>query len=164
MQNPYGTPMPANNNLIIINHDADASNMGMGDPNTLDTVNKVVMDVNIAQSFGAFFFNTQDPYYLEHKNTPRKIPNSDHWVVLGFNLYLFISLAVGAALLALKIVTVNPILIPVVIIVQGWLLYIIFSFCCSHTLGFLRNVKPFTLYQQTYDNMVRSAPVFRFHI
>lgn len=164
MQNPYGTPTPANNNLIIINHDADASNMGMGDQTTLDQVNKVIMDVNIAQSFGAFFFNTQDPYYIEHKNTPKKVPNSDHWVSLGVNLYFFVSLAVGAALLALRLITSNPILIPAVIMAQGWLVYIIASFCWSHTLGFLNNVKPFTLYQQTYDNMVKSAPLFRFHI
>lgn len=55
-------PNPQSNNLIVINQTGQPLNMGQ--EGQLDDVSHAVIDINIAQSFGPFFFNTQDPYYL----------------------------------------------------------------------------------------------------
>jgi hypothetical protein len=32
-----------------------------------------VININLAEHFGNMYFNINNPYYLEHRNTPKKI-------------------------------------------------------------------------------------------
>ena len=125
---------------------------------------QVAIDVNLAATFGPMLFNLQDPYYLQHKNTPRKLENSIHKWTLGMSIYMLLGVIAGAVCLALGLIQSSPLIAPIVIMVHAYVLYIILSICCSDTRGYIMNTKPVTLYQECYDSMVRSAPCFRFHI
>ena len=109
-------------------------------------------------------FNPQDPYYLQNKNTPRRMENSNHKWALGTSIYMILGVVAGVVCLALRLIDGSPLVAPIIIIVHAYLLYVILSLCCSETRGYIMNTKPITLYQECYDAMVRAAPCFRFHI
>lgn len=155
-------PNPDQSNLIVIN--ATGQDLNMGNPEQLDDVSKAMIDVNIAQNFGPCFFNLQDPYYLEHKNIPRPLDSSIHKWVLIANLYLICSVAAGAVCYAVYAFPTSPIVGPVIIICQGYVIYAIIAIFCSESRGYIMNVKPWTEYQSTYEKMVQGQPGFRFYI
>lgn len=130
----------------------------------VDPMTHTAIDVDLATTFGPMLFNLQDPYYLQYKNTPRKLENSMHKWPLIMSIYMIAAIVAGAVCLALQLIRTSPVIGPVIIIVHGYILYVILSFCCSDTRGYIMNTKPFSLYQETYDSMVRAAPYFRFHI
>lgn len=152
----------SNNNMIVINQTGQPINMGQ--EGHLDDVSKAVIDVNIAQTFGAAFFNTQDPYYLEHKNVPRRVENSIHLWVLLLNLYMIGSIAGGVVCYLVQAFPTSPVVGPAMIIAQGYLIYIIVAICCSESRKYIMNVKPYTEYQNTYNGMVQGKPYFQFYI
>jgi hypothetical protein len=141
-------PNPMNRNLMVINH-SDSSDLMINHSSGAEQLNpnaKLITDINIAQTFGASLFNLQDPYYLQHRNIPRKLNNSSHGCTLVVNLYLIVSIAVGAALLVLRVIDTSPIAVPVIIMVQGYIIYALVAILCSQTRGYIMNVKPFSLY------------------
>ena len=105
------------------------------------------------------FYNMRDPNQ-QKSNIPVKVGASFHFAVFVASLILAGGIIVGAlgfnAFLTLGGV--------VGVMVGGFLIYLILSICCSDIRSYISNIKAFSDYKKTFDNMVQGRGYFVFWI
>lgn len=102
-----------------------------------------MINQGLSAGFGNFFFNMNDPNVAK-TNVPIKLGSSMHVPVIVTTILFFAGIGIGIGGMG-RIFTDNA--GPICLIVIPYVIYLIFSICCSATRGFITNLKKFDDYK-----------------